>query len=429
MEHETATSPELAVAPRPLPREERDAWGPFLRTMAWVGLNTFGGPVAQIGFMHEVAVERRRWLTDGQFVHLLNFANVLPGPEALEIAIHLGYLRRGVAGGIAAGILFIWPGFVTLTALAWVYQSYGHFTGVAGFLDGVRPVAMALVAAAAVRISRKALKGPLSYVLMSAAFLASYAFGAPFVAILVGCGALGFTLGPRHRESSAASPRLYGWLFVLLAVGLVAGARLLPSDSAASSAAPPAAQRASSRGDGAPERAHARLGEVAWVNTKAALVTFGGAYTVLPYLREQTVDRYGWLNDRQVVDGLALGETTPGPLISVGIFLSYLAAGLAGAVVGCVFLFLPSFVLVLGLGRYIDRVESLPHARDVLWGFSAGTLGLIVALAAKLVPASVPDLFAAAIGALAFAAVSRFDVNLIVVVLIGGALGVARAHL
>jgi chromate transporter len=428
MDHEHAASPELALAPRPVVREERDAWGPFLRTMAWVGLNTFGGPVAQIGFMHKVAVEQRRWLSDAQFVHLLNFANVLPGPEALEIAIHLGYLRRGVAGGIVAGVLFIWPGFVSLTALAWVYQSYGHVTGVAGFLDGVRPVAMALVAAAAVRISRKALKGRLSYVLMGAAFLASYALGVPFVAILVGCGVLGFVLGGRHRESSQPHPRLFGWLFIVIVMGLVAGARFSPSFSAARSTDPSRAPQAASPSDSVPASAPARLVDVAWVNTKAALVTFGGAYTVLPYLREQTVDRYGWLNDRQVVDGLALGETTPGPLISVGIFLSYLAAGLAGAIVGCLFLFLPSFVFVLGLGRYIERVENLPRARDVLWGFSAGTLGLIVALAANLFPASVPDFFAATVGALAFVAVWRFDVNLVLVVLVGGGAGLARAY-
>ena len=110
---------EEVLAPRSLPPKERESWGSFLRTMAWVGINTFGGPVAQIGFMHKVAVEQRRWLTDGQFVHLLNFANVLPGPEALEISIHLGYLRRGIWGGIVAGLLFIWPGFISLTALAW----------------------------------------------------------------------------------------------------------------------------------------------------------------------------------------------------------------------------------------------------------------------------------------------------------------------
>jgi chromate transporter len=128
------------------------------------------------------------------------------------------------------------------------------------------------------------------------------------------------------------------------------------------------------------------------------------------------------------VDALALGETTPGPLISIGVFLSYLAAGFPGAKLGCFFLFLPSFLLVLGLGRYIDRIENLPHARDVLWGFSAGTLGLIIALAADLVPPSIPNLFSGVIAALAFLAAWRFDVNLVLIVLVGGALGLARAY-
>ena len=211
MEPDRATLPELALAPRPLARDGRDAWGTFLRTMAWVGLNTFGGPVAQIGFMHKVAVEEKRWLSDGQFVHLLNFANVIPGPEALEIAIHLGYLRRGIAGGVAAGLLFIWPGFVTLTILAWVYQTYGHVPAIAGFLDGVRPVAIALVAAAAVRISKRALKGRLSYAVMTAAFLASYILNIFFVGILVGCGLLGLTLG-RHRRDAKQSSSARSWM-------------------------------------------------------------------------------------------------------------------------------------------------------------------------------------------------------------------------
>jgi chromate transporter len=425
MSVDDATSPERALAPRPLPAGERDAWRPFLRTMGWIGLNTFGGPVAQIGFMHKVAVEERRWLGDRQFVHLLDFANVLPGPEALEIAIHLGYLRRGVWGGIAAGLLFIWPGFVTLTVLAWAYETYGRLGAVAGFLDGVRPVAMALVAAAAVRISRKALRGGLSYVLMSAAFLASYALDVPFVAILAGCGLLGLALGRHRRESRATHARAWGSSFAILVAAFVLASRFWsPLDRAERSTAAIAGHEVASA---PPEVSAERLVQVAWVNTKAALVTFGGAYTVLPYLREQTVDRHGWLTDREMADALALGETTPGPLISIGVFLSYLAARLPGAVVGCVFLFLPSFLLVLGLGRYIEKVEHLPRAEDVLWGFSAGTLGLIVALAADLVPASVPDPFSGALAALAFVAVWRFGASLILVVLAGGAIGLARA--
>ena len=427
MEH--ATTAEAALAPRPLAPDKRDAWGPFLRTLAWVGLNTFGGPVAQIGFMHKVAVEQKRWLSDEQFVHLLNFANVIPGPEALEIAIHLGYLRRGVAGGIAAGLLFIWPGFVTLTILAWAYQSYGDVRAVEGFLDGVRPVAIALVAAAAVRISRRALKGWLSYVVMTIAFLASYLLDVFFVGILVGCGLLGLALGRYRKRADASSRvrRIPGWILAFSIAACVIAVRLWSSPQAPGAASTPdVEQRASPQSE--PEISAQRLREVAWVNTKAALVTFGGAYTVLPYLREQSVDQYAWVTDREVVDALALGETTPGPLISIGVFLSYLAAGLPGAIVGCFFLFLPSFLFVLGLGRYIDRVENLPHARDVLWGFSAGTLGLIVALAADLIPHAIPNLFSGVLAALAFLAVWRFDVNLVLVVLLGGALGLARAY-
>ncbi len=427
MQADDPMSPELALAPRPLARAERDAWGPFLRAMAWVGVNTFGGPVAQIGFMHKVAVEEKRWLTDGQFVHLLNFANVIPGPEALEIAIHLGYLRRGIAGGIVAGLLFIWPGFVTLTALAWAYRTYGHIAGVAGFLGGVRPVAIALVAAAAIRISKRALEGAQSYAVMAAAFVASYLLNVFFVGILVICGLLGLVLGRRQREAKQQASPLYGWLFVGIVAILVGTARMRPNSPEPAFTHAPRVEQGSPARQATAETSVERLIDVAWVNTKAALVTFGGAYTVLPYLREQTVDRYGWLSDREVVDGLALGETTPGPLISIGIFLSYLAAGLPGAVVGCFFLFLPSFLLVLGLGRYIDRVERLPRARDVLWGFSAGTLGLIIALAAELVPPSIPDLFSAVVAALAFISVWRFDANMVLVVLVGGGLGLARA--
>jgi chromate transporter len=428
MASDRATTPELALAPRPLPRGKRDPWDSFLRTMGWVGLNTFGGPVAQIGFMHKVAVKEKRWLSDEQFVHLLNFANVIPGPEALELAIHLGYLRRGIAGGIAAGLLFIWPGFVTLTILAWVYRTYGHVPAIGGFMDGVRPVAIGVVAAAAVQISRRALKGRLSYVVMMAAFLASYLLEVFFVGILVGCGLLGLALGRRGREAKPWSSRVPGWLLIGLIAGVVIAARLWSSMQEPQVVNTPHVEQRAPRESEPEVSTERRLMEVAWVNTKAALVTFGGAYTVLPYLREQSVDVYGWVSDREVVDALALGETTPGPLISVGVFLSFLAAGFPGAVVGCFFLFLPSFLFVLGLGRYIERVENFPHAQDILWGFSAGTLGLIVALAADLVPPAIPNLFSGLIAALAFLAVWRFNVNLVLIVLAGGALGLARAY-
>ncbi len=416
---------EETVAPRPLPPEGREPWGSFVHSMLWVGINSFGGPVAQIGVMHKEAVEKRKWLTDEQFVHLLNFANILPGPEALEIAIHLGYIRRGIRGGIVAGLLFIWPGFVTLTALAWMYHRYGHVPAVTGFLNGIRPIALALVAAAAVRLSGRSLKGGLSYLLMGGAFVASFLLRAPFVVVLVASGLLGLLLA--HHRKSANDSKTPGWTLTALVILLIVGTQIWSRTTATPVEREQA--RETTSGSKAAEVTVGRLTQVAWVNTKAALLTFGGAYTVLPYLREQTVGRYGWLTDRQMIDALALGETTPGPLISIGVFLSYLAAGFPGAVVGCVFLFLPSFLFVLGLARYVEKVESLPYARSVLWGFSAGTLGLIIALAADLVPPSLPDLFSAALAGLAFVAVRHFDLNLLLVVLSGGMAGLARTYL
>jgi chromate transporter len=408
-----------ALAPRPLPPDQREPWRSFLATMAWVGVNTFGGPVAQIGVMQRECVEKRRWLSDGEFVHLLNFANIIPGPEALEIAIHLGYLRRGMAGGIVAGLLFIWPGFVSLTLLGWLYARFGQLPGILAALDGIRPVALALVAAAAVRLSARSLKGGVSYALMAASFLASFVFAAPYLGILVGCGVLGLALGRYRRESAG---RLKGWMFAAFVVTVIGGSlvwqRVAPH-SAPARAVPHEALA------GEPLN-RAPLAEIAWVNTKAALVTFGGAYTVLPYLREQTVERHGWVTDREMMDALAFGETTPGPLISVGVFLSYLAGGLPGAAVGCLCLFLPSFLFVLGLGRHIDKIERAPHARAVLWGFSAGTLGLILALAAGLIGPSLPDSFAVVVAVAAFLAVWRFDLNIMLVVALGAALGLAR---
>ena len=413
MEHGAVAS---SVAPRPLARDAREPWPSFLRTMFWVGLNTFGGPVAQIGVMQREAVEKRAWVSDGEFVHLLNFANVLPGPEALELAIHLGYLRRGVLGGVAAGLLFIWPGFVTLTLLGWMYVEYGDVAAVSAVLDGVRPVAVALIASAVVRLSTKALKGRIAYLLMAAAFVASFVLHVPFLLLLLGGGIAGVVLAGRTALAAHGGSHRFALALVVVAFGM--GFALKP-------AAPVADSAAESDFSFAQETGPRRQAEIAWVNTKAALATFGGAYTVLPYMREQFVREKGWVGDGQIADALAMAETTPGPLISFGIFLSYLAGGLTGAIVATVFLFLPSFVFVLGLGRHIEKVERIPRASQFLWGVSAATIGLILAMAAQVIPLSVGGPFDAAIAVAAFLALWRFKANLLVVVAAGAAIGLA----
>jgi chromate transporter len=356
-------------------------------------------------------------VTDGEFVHLLNFANVLPGPEALELAIHLGYLRRGVAGGIAAGLLFIWPGFVSLTLLGWLYVEYGSVGAVTALLDGVRPVAVALIASAAVRLSTKALKGGVAHALMAAAFVASFFLKVPFLLLLAGGGVAGILLA--RRIAAAAPPRTQRVALAVVALAFGAGLALRPAAAPRAVAGAPGARFAQETGV-------ARQAEIAWVNTKAALATFGGAYTVLPYMREQFVREKGWVGDAQIADALAMAETTPGPLISFGIFLSYLAGGLPGACVGTLFLFLPAFVLVLGLGRHVEKVERVPRAPEFLWGVSAATIGLILAMAAQVAPLSVRDPFDALLAAAAFVALWRYRANLLAVVAAGAAIGLLR---
>jgi chromate transporter len=252
---------------------------------------------------------------------------------------------------------------------------------------------------------------------MAAAFVASFVFRVPFLLLLLGGGVAGVLLASTRTGSAPESSRPMALALVLLAFG--AGFALRPASSRPDHASAPVAGFALETGA-------RRQAEIAWVNTKAALATFGGAYTVLPYMREQFVREKGWVGDAQIADALAMAETTPGPLISFGIFLSYLAGGLAGAVVGSVFLFLPSFVLVLGLGRHIEKVERIPRAPEFLWGVSAATIGLILAMAALVVPLSVRGVVDGLIAAAAFVALSRYKANLLLLVALGAAIGLAR---
>jgi len=392
----------------------REPWGTLLRSMTRVGLNSFGGPVAQLGVLHQEAVDRRGWVTDTEFLQLVNFANMLPGPEATEVAIHLGWLRRGLLGGIVAGLLFVWPGFFTLTLLGWIYTRYGHLPAVDAFLNGIRPIAVALIAYAVVRLSLRTLQGAAAVVLMALAFVAHFVFAVPFPLILVGCGVVGMVSG-RLRESARVARGQKTLTVAILLAAIVFGALWQPPReeavraSVASSASSPVS-----------------LPRLAWIQTKAALLTFGGAYTTLPYFHDQLVRRTGWLTDAQLTDGLALGETTPGPLISVGVFFSYLVAHLAGAVVGGFFLFLPPFVLVLWLGRYAQRIASVPWAGAFLWGVSAATIGLILSLSAQIAPRSLHDGVAVAVAIAALLALWRFKVNPLLAVLVGGGIGLLR---
>ena len=377
----------------------------LFRVFFRLGWLAFGGPVAQLGMMHDECVERRGWIDDAEFVRALNFVHVLPGPEASQMAILIGWRVLGVSGGVLAGFLFISPGIITLSALAAIYVRYGSRPELLGVLSGFRPVALALLAAAMLRLSKAALRTTFQKVLAVVAFAASLFLHAGFVALLLGCGA-----------ASIVRWRLRG---------AVAGAAMLALiGSARAEAATPAFDR---------------LRDVSLFFLKVGLVSFGGAYAVLPLLREGAVLQSSWLTDRQMVDALALGETTPGPLISIGVFIGYLAGhplgvGLASALSAGFWLFLPSFVLVLAGAPYLDRITTWPGVQPFLQGVTAGVLALMAAVSLALARATVfpdgkLDWVTLVLGVVAFAVlvIAGKRVNVAYVVLAGGAVGLVRA--
>lgn len=374
----------------------------FLR-LGWLA---FGGPIGQIGLMHLEVVERRRWISEDEFVRALNFCHLLPGPEALQLAIYIGFKKAGYWAGALAGVLFILPGYITLTALAWIYVHYGKTPQVLGVLWGFRPIGLALLLAALVRISRAALKGVFPVVLAAAAFVAFFFGRLPFILVLLGCGLLFIAwrrMGPGSRLAAAAA-------------SLAVATRAEAAETMAS-----------------------RLFDISWFFFKVGLFSFGGAYAVLPYIREGAVASYGWISDRQMIDALALGETTPGPLISIGIFVGFLSgngvhAPWLGATLSTFWLFLPSFLFVLPAARYMNWLTSLPGLKEFLKGVTSGVVGLIFSISIPLakvafMPGGTIDWITVALGLAAFATLTfwKWRLNVVAVVLGGGVLGLLRA--
>ena len=374
----------------------------FLR-LGWLA---FGGPVGQIGLMHLDVVERRQWLDEDEFLRALNFSHVLPGPEALQLAIYIGYKKGGVWAGVLAGVLFMLPGYITLTGLAWIYVRFGKSPEVLGVLWGFRPVGLALLLAALVRISRAALKGVFPVLLALGAFVSFFLLRMPFLVVLIGCGLL-FLASRKWTPSTRAAATV-----ALLAVAERVDAAELPGK---------------------------RLFDISTFFLKVGLFSFGGAYAVLPYIREGAVSTYGWISDPQMIDALALGETTPGPLISIGIFVGFLAGNGAGvpwlgATAATFWLFLPSFLFVLPAARYMNWITSKPGVKEFLKGITCGVVGLMFSISIPLakvafMPGGSIDWVTVVLGLAAFAVLTfwRWRLNVVVVVVAGGALGLLRA--
>ena len=372
-----------------------------LRFWLKLGFISFGGPAGQIAIMHAELVERRRWISERRFLHALNYCMVLPGPEAQQLATYIGWLMHRTWGGIVAGALFVLPSLFILIALSWVYVRFGNVPVVAGLFYGIKPAVTALVLQAAHRIGTRALKNKWMWVIAAAAFAAIFAFDTPFPAIVVAAALIGhfgakvapavFTLGGGHGAAKAGygpalidddtPPPAYarftrGALWRVLGIGALLWAGAMAAVVAA-------------------HGWQSTLAQMSWFFTKAALVTFGGAYAVLPYVYQGAVETHQWLAGPQMIDGLALGETTPGPLIMVVAFVGFvggwakavlgadslfLGAALAATVV-TFFTFLPSFVFILAGGPLVEATHGKLGFTAPLSAITAAVVGVIVNLA------------------------------------------------
>lgn len=339
-----------------------------LRVWARIGLLSFGGPAGQIALMHRELVDRRGWIDEARFLHALNFCMLLPGPEAMQLATYVGWLRGGWRGGILAGGLFVLPGILAIMALSWVYVLAGGVGWIAGVFFGLKAAVIALVAEALVRIGRRALQGPQAWAIAGAAFLALFFFGVPFPLVVLAAAGIGFLTARGEAVAVGAAPR-----GATLPVALVWAALWLG----------PVALLLLALGPG-----HV-LAQVAVYFSQMAVLTFGGAYAVLAWVAQAAVDQFHWLSAPQMLDGLAMAETTPGPLIMVTQFVGFMAgwqagglwlATLAGLVTTWV-TFAPCFLWIFAGAPYAERLRGNPALTGALASVTAAVVGVIANLA------------------------------------------------
>ena len=393
--------------------------GQAFRFWLKLGFISFGGPAGQIAIMHDELVERRAWISERRFLHALNFCMALPGPEAQQLASYIGYSMYGVRGAVTAGGLFVLPSFVLLCGLTAVYASYGEVATVAGIVRGLGAAVIALVAAAVLRIGGRVIRTPAALVLAAAAFVL-IVIGVPFPIIVALAALAGYLAGKPGRISLGRSeahadtdgyepthaPRSFvRRLVTTTAIWLVPVALLLAAGGL--------------------------VAELAGFFTVAALVTFGGAYAVLPFVANAAVNHYGWLSAQDMIAGLALGESTPGPLIMVNTFVGFMAGynvegglpwGFVGALIATLCTFVPSFVFIINGAPFIDRIRTTGTFASALNGITVGVVGVIAALAVFVARHAAfldgdPDWLVISLAVIAFVAVWRFRAGVVQTVL------------
>jgi chromate transporter len=364
----------------------------------WVklGFISFGGPTGQIAIMQTELVEKKKWISQSRFLHALNYCMLLPGPEAQQLAIYIGWLLHRTLGGIVAGVFFVIPSVFILWGLTFTYAAYGSVPWIAAIFYGLKPAVMAIVAVAVIRIGRKALKNEVMWTIAGLAFVAIYFLKAPFPVIILSAGLIGF-VGGRFWKSK---------FYVIGGHGPTGANAVLDDTSESPSHTQPSWSRAVKLTLiclvlwSAPTLLigiwkgwdHTLFREGVFFG-KAAVVTFGGAYAVLPYVAQQALSHYGWLKPGQMMDGLGLAETTPGPLIMVVQFVGFMAgwnhpeglspivAGTVGALLTTWMTFTPCFLWVLLGGPYIERLRGNVKLTTALSAITAAVVGVVLNLA------------------------------------------------
>lgn len=345
------------------------AFSEALKVWLRIGCLSFGGPAGQIALMHRELVDERNWLSEKEYLSALNFCMLLPGPEAMQLATYAGWKLHGVRGGLAAGLLFVLPGAAVVLALAMIYGAFGNVPWVQGLFFGVKAAVLAIVIEALLRVAKRALKTRLDWLIAAAAFVAIFCFDVSFPLVIAVAAVIGFLRGGAQSGESASLPKISGtvttvsmwlaiWLLPLAVLWLVLG----------------------------PEHVLTQLGVFF---SKLAVVTFGGAYSVLSYMAQDVVVQKQWLTATEMMDGLGLAETTPGPLILVTEYVGYLAAlrqtggvwgGIAGAAVTLWMTFAPCFLWIFAGAPYIEAIGERPRLSGALSSITAAVVGVILNL-------------------------------------------------
>jgi len=334
------------------------SWREVFSYFLFLGFVNVGGPVAQITMMFNHMVEKRQWLSKDRFVKIMAFCHMLPGPEALQLAIYVGYLKRKILGGILAGLTFILPGAFAMIVLSWLYVKYGQVPQVNNALYVLKPAVLGIIAAGIIKLGRAAIRNFLLAALLVGAFIGMRFAGINFILILLIAGLLNLLIEqgwPLLKKTAPTLPATIGGLGLLLPLG----------DS--------------------------RLFQIAWLFFKTGLLSFGGAYASLVFVDRGAVAQYHWLSHGQLLDGVALSVATPGPFMLFTTFVGYLAGGITGAILATFFVFLPSFIFVIVGVRYVEKVRENRALQAFLSGVSAAVVGVIAVVSLDLIPEALID--------------------------------------